>query len=144
MGTQLIPCFKQSVFWIPGSKIKTKSTLVNGNTFSNTASIYFDFNSPVVTNTTHTSFATGISELPIKNNLLLYPNPVTDNVTIRFQNGIPINQIEVTDILGRKVYDEQTNLKSKILNLKSLSSGVYFIKLQSRNGEMQVKKIVKQ
>ncbi|RTY86449.1 hypothetical protein EKL32_27650, partial [Flavobacterium sp. GSN2] len=38
-------------------KIKTKPTLVLGNTFSNTASIYFDYNFPIVTNTATTTIA---------------------------------------------------------------------------------------
>lgn len=36
-------------------KIKTKPTLVVGNTFSNSASIYFDYNFPIVTNTAVTT-----------------------------------------------------------------------------------------
>ncbi len=132
-------------------KIKPNSGVTPNTSFDNTASIYFDFNSPVVTNTTHTSFATGVQELQGESNLVLYPNPVTENVTVKFQNGIPINQIEIIDLLGRKVYDEKTTLNSteiigtsKIINLKSLSKGVYFIKVQSHHGEMLVKKIVKQ
>ena len=127
-------------------KIKPKAGTPLTSSFDNTASIYFDFNSPVVTNTTHTSFASGISELPIENELLVYPNPVTDKITIEMlrQTQHDIVAIEITDVLGRKVYSEQTNLKSVICNLKSLSSGIYFIKVQSLNGEIQVKKVVKQ
>ncbi len=34
-------------------KIKTKSSLVLGDTFSNSANIYFDYNFPIVTNTAY-------------------------------------------------------------------------------------------
>ncbi len=123
-------------------KIKPKLGTENSPAFYNTASIYFDFNSPVVTNTTITEWTTGIQELPNQNELLIYPNPVTDNVIIKLQNGIPMNQIEITDVVGRKVFAETLNQKSAIINLQTFSSGVYFIKVQLQNGEMQVKKFV--
>ena len=60
-------------------KIKTKSTLVNGNTFSNTASIYFDYNFPIITNTATTTIQTLANEdFDFASYFTIYPNPVKD------------------------------------------------------------------
>jgi hypothetical protein len=92
----------------------------------------------------------------VKTSINLYPNPATNQLTIesvgskQFAEG----RIEITNSLGVTVYTESGNLKSKtaegesrfqrIINLKSLASGIYFIKLYFSDGEMEVKKFVKE
>jgi uncharacterized repeat protein (TIGR01451 family) len=49
-------------------KVKPKTTLVNGNTVENKASIYFDYNTPIVTNTAITQINTSGVVLPIQMN----------------------------------------------------------------------------
>ena len=49
-------------------KLKPKPTLVNGNTVENKASIYFDYNTPIVTNTAITQINTSGVVLPVKMN----------------------------------------------------------------------------
>ena len=45
-------------------KVKPKPTLINGNTVDNKAFIYFDYNSPIVTNTAITQINTSGQVLP--------------------------------------------------------------------------------
>ena len=49
-------------------KVKPKPTLVNGNTVENKASIYFDYNTPIVTNTAITQINTSGVVLPVQMN----------------------------------------------------------------------------
>ena len=67
-------------------RIKPKTTVAVGDSIQNFAAIYFDFNSPVITNTavTHIILPTGISpqHLPTLRPTI-YPNPANNKITIR-------------------------------------------------------------
>ena len=64
-------------------KIKTKSSLVIGDSFSNSASLYFDYNAPIITNTTTIVVQTlGTSEFASQA-ISIYPNPARDTLHIK-------------------------------------------------------------
>ncbi|GDX52183.1 hypothetical protein LBMAG27_12300 [Bacteroidota bacterium] len=126
-------------------RIKPKQNLAIGTQIENTASIYFDFNSPVVTNTTlNTIVITGVNELAVGNlQLAVYPNPFSSQLTVgsmQFSGAT----LTVTDIFGREVLSVKPNLNSQIINLKSFPSGIYFLKVLLEDGNFAVKKIVKE
>ena len=59
-------------------KIKTKNNLTLGNSVSNKADIYFDYNFPITTNEATTTFATlGVNQIENKS-VAVFPNPVQD------------------------------------------------------------------
>jgi hypothetical protein len=68
-------------------KIKTKPSLVVGDSFSNTASIYFDYNFPIVTNTATTSVlqSLGTPDFEFDSYFKIYPNPVKNSLNIGCQ-----------------------------------------------------------
>ncbi len=127
-------------------RIKPLSNLPIGTQIKNTASIYFDFNSPVVTNTTLNTVAQNVSAPTVTASLQIniYPNPVTDKLTIVMLSLSKQDSftITVTDILGRELMTEKPNLNSTTLNMKSFSSGVYFVQIKTNEG-VAVKKIIK-
>src|SRR5690606_21833249 len=56
-------------------KIKTQTDLIVGDSFSNMADIYFDFNYPIQTNTATTTIsALATSSFDFSENVILYPN----------------------------------------------------------------------
>ena len=124
-------------------KVKVKQNLPNGALIENSASIYFDYNTPVFTNTTTNNFISGIHEINSVNDVTVFPNPAESQLTIHSMN-LNMNSIEITDVLGRNIYAEKPNQKTSIINLKSFASGVYFIKAQLQDGSIQVKKFVKE
>jgi P2-related tail formation protein len=64
-------------------KIKTLPSLVVGNTFSNTANIYFDYNFPIITNTATTTIAAlNNPSFEFATYFSLYPNPATSELII--------------------------------------------------------------
>ena len=85
---------------------------------------------------------------PSKNDLLLYPNPLSSNLSISY-NYFEINEeleyaIELFDPSGRLVYEDflspqKTNL---IWDLSFLNSGIYFL-AYTANGNTQTIKILK-
>lgn len=65
-------------------RVKAIPSLTEGESFSNTAAIYFDYNAPVITNTVETIVKTIVptsnENKAQKNSLNAYPNPVVDDV----------------------------------------------------------------
>ena len=133
-------------------RIKPKQNLAIGTEIENTASIYFDFNSPVVTNTTLNTIVhdNGVSELAVGNlQLAVYPNPTNKELTVEMLRQAQHDNytISIIDVLGREVLvanskPETTNPKLT-LDVSRLTQGFYFVKVQMQNGEVVVRKFVK-
>ncbi|HWB65023.1 MAG TPA: T9SS type A sorting domain-containing protein [Chitinophagales bacterium] len=128
-------------------KIKLKDNLPVGTTINNTAYIYFDFNSPVVTNTTAntiTTTTTGISPLSPGEGLgvRLYPNPAKDAVTVEVDNNSIGGTLQLTDVTGRAIITSQIESRTSHIATSFLSSGVYFVKLSNSKGQTAVRKLV--
>jgi hypothetical protein len=85
----------------------------------------------------------GIDELWEDEDVLLYPNPTSDNVTVTI-NDAAIREITISvfDILGNEVYKIMTYNKSIQLDVSKFSQGVYFIKIQNQS-ETQLKFITR-
>jgi len=73
----------------------------------------------------------------------LYPNPVTDIVTITNSENIAIEEITVYDVTGKKIktkkYGNENNIQ---LNLSDLAMGTYFLHIKTNQGTA-VKKMIK-
>jgi len=105
---------------------------------SNTAYIYFDYNTPVITNTTQNSFVTGINEKPTFKNFefTIYPSA---NGVFSFMDNSTIKTIEVFNQLGEQILS-QTNQKQ--INLIDFPKGIYFASINGQKAIKLVKKIV--
>jgi uncharacterized repeat protein (TIGR01451 family) len=128
-------------------KIKLKSGLTQGATLNNTANIYFDFNSPVVTNTTKNTVDFSLSVANKKDELptiSVAPNPMNEFTTIRIDGlkGTADINVTITNVLGEKVktLTHQTNIIT--LNRNELSSGIYFYELKNNGNKIGNGKIV--
>ena len=109
-------------------KIKTKSTLNIGESFSNLAKIYFDYNHPIITNnyTTTVQNILSTAENSIeKNSMSIYPNPVKDILNIKSKNEI--SKAEIYDSAGRIILSAKVN--GNAINVSELSKGSYIIKI---------------
>jgi Leucine-rich repeat (LRR) protein len=114
-------------------KIKTKPTLVLGNTFTNTASIYFDYNFPIVTNTTTTTVATlGNQDFDFGSVFTLSPVPAKDVLTIKTKQTVVVSSINIYNTLGQLV---QVNTNpNETIDVSGLQSGSYFVRITSDKG----------
>lgn len=102
-------------------RMAPRTNLVLGDQLTNRADIYFDYNVPVLTNTTVTTVAmeTGIADLSRGNGLGVHPSPSNGMVTVRWVDAQLNNgRFSVTDALGRTVYT--TDLKGSVANTRSL------------------------
>lgn len=122
-------------------KIKTKSNLVLGNTVSNTANIYFDYNFPIITNTTSTTVST-LSNHDFENtSVSISPNPVKNTLLILADDVI--TSIQLFDVQGRLITTKLNSSLQTTLDLSQQQTGVYFVKVYTDNG-MKVQKVIKQ
>lgn len=114
-------------------KIKTKPTLVVGNTFSNTASIYFDYNAPIVTNTATTAIQVlGTDDFDFNAQFILFPNPANDIMNIKSKDNLVIHSLSVYNTLGQLV---MTAANPQVtIDVSLLSAGEYFMKIVSEKG----------
>ena len=75
-------------------------------------------------------------------NLEIYPNPLTDELTINFDKDQGDLLIEVLDVMGSKLRSFTNNAELITLDLSELSAGTYILNM--RNGETAIsRKIVK-
>src|SRR5690606_13246315 len=125
-------------------KIKTLENLVLGDTFSNDAEIFFDYNAPIITNNEETLIVENLSveETELQTIVKIYPNPVNNNLFIECNNII--NTIAIYNVNGRLLQSVSLlgkNTNSKI-DLSNLSKGLYFLYIKTEVGE-QTTKIIK-
>lgn len=87
----------------------------------------------------------GVGENEFYNNILLYPNPTSGQITLMNKTTVQLENIIITDVKGRtiKTIDltgagEETNI-----SLDNLATGMYFVKINAENASV-VKRIVKQ
>lgn len=76
-----------------------------------------------------------------KNNIEIYPNPAKNILNISSKNG-QIKTIDIFDISGKQVKCLETDKEQLSINIADLKQGVYFIKLNTKNGVSTHKLIV--
>lgn len=131
-------------------EILPKSNLANGTQIKNRADIYFDFNPPVLTNTTLNTIQSGdLTSLCTPTFLEqsssssfdfnIYPNP-SDGVFAVKGKSQP-SKITVVDHLGRVIKTLFPSSNVSTINLRGVHPGLYFIQVESF-GKAQVLKAV--
>jgi uncharacterized repeat protein (TIGR01451 family) len=135
--------------------IKPKSTLVANDVISNKASIYFDYNLPIVTNTTFTTVVpdviTGIRDVQNTDmKLAVAPNPNAGQSILQISGKlIGKFELKVIDNTGRIILNQaltRNNIAETLqvpVNLQQLPAGVYYIQLQQKE-KMWWQKIILQ
>ncbi|PQJ73556.1 DUF7619 domain-containing protein [Polaribacter butkevichii] len=125
-------------------KIKTLDTLVVGDTFTNDAEIYFDYNYPIDTNIAETLIKSTLSTSNYKalNSLKVYLN--TENSTLVVNEADKLKSVTIYNISGsivQKVSYTGTH-NNAIVSTEKLTQGIYFVKVNTSIGEV-TKKVLK-
>ncbi len=75
--------------------------------------------------------------------LKIYPNPAIETVEINTNSNAVLNSVSISDLTGKIVKNlELLNQNKQIINVKDLSKGIYFIKIQSSEGEVSRKLVI--
>ena len=122
-------------------KIKTLPSLVVGDTFSNSANIYFDYNFPILTNSAVTTVSQPLSnqDFQLSNIVSIYPNPAKNNLNLRFNDKIEISSFNVYNTLGQLVLVVPSAKSINTIDISSLTSGSYLLKIISNIGTSALK-----
>lgn len=112
--------------------------LSNGVSIENTAGIFFDFNDPIITNTTRhivddgISSTTDLSEI----NFTFFPNPTSDLLHIRIdEEEWSTGTIEIFDVRGSLLVNQAMNQFTDKVDLQGLDSGMYILALTNEKGQ---------
>jgi hypothetical protein len=118
-------------------KIKTLPTLVVGDTFSNKASIYFDYNFPIITNKATTVIAVPLSanDFTFSENIVLYPNPAGDYLNIKSSGDI--ESYAIFNMLGQQLM--YNTIENSTIDISGLARGNYILRVISNNGAASAK-----
>lgn len=111
-------------------RIKPKANWVAPYQIKNTAYIYFDYNSPIVTNTTYNSIITDVGIIEFyENPVSIYPNPTngTFNVKIKTKEN---HCIQLFDITGNLVLTQTLENGNGDIDASHLASGIYNIQIK--------------
>ena len=124
-------------------KIKPKADVQIGDIVTGNAKIYFDYNLPIVTNTTSTEIVNSI--LSIDENIFedyfeIYPNPASEKLYVSSKFGVTIEKIVLYSITGKLLLEntEPTNT----ININHLQKGVYFLNIVSERGSVTKKVLI--
>lgn len=121
-------------------KIKPIEGLTVGDFITgNEASIFFDFNLPIITNAVETEIVDqlNVNEFNLNTLISIYPNPTNDILNIKVKDDLIVEEVKLINLLGRELLSSKHNLEN--INLSNLSSGVYLIKLKTNLGTIQSK-----
>ena len=120
-------------------KIKPKDNVALGDIIHAAASIYFDFNPAIVTNTAATEF---VNVLPVEGfeaaKVTVYPNPT--NGILNIVTTAEIESVEIYNYLGQLVLSVKETSR---VNLSSFSKGIYVMTLKDSTGTTYTQKIIK-
>ena len=121
-------------------RVKPKSGFAVGDIIPNKASIYFDFNPAIVTNTYNTEFINTLATQGFNSDALQYgPNPVKSIVTVK--NDVAIDEVEIISSVGQRVFFQKYSSKMLEINMEKFTNGLYFMKIKSGKKEKNIKLI---
>ncbi len=126
-------------------KIKPMPGYAVGDIIPNAASIYFDFNPAIVTNTFNTEFTAPLSTEDFSNSeFIIYPNPSNGLFIVSLKNKTTsIASISIFDVLGKTIYNKNNvNTFEENISISDIKSGVYIMELVTNEKVKISKKLI--
>ncbi len=120
-----------------------KPGLAAGTPIPNSASIYFDYNQPVITNSVLNTInnALGVVHLSsVSMTATVYPNPA-DNIVYAKTDDKSDFTMTMMDMLGRSVAANKSISGSAVVNTQSLPTGIYIVTLTNSTGKVLTTKV---
>ncbi len=124
-------------------KVNLNPSLAPGTKIKNTCFIYFDYNTPIATNTALNTIQIPTSINTINaNGYSIYPNPNKGFISIA--SNEMITKINVVNVLGQTVKTQLADATKITLDITDLTANVYFIEITNSKNEVSVSKIIKE
>lgn len=123
-------------------KVKLKSDLPIGTSTLNRASIYFDYNPPIITNNAISNVAPLSIGNPFaeKGNMQLFPNPAKNYTTLK-HNVKGVSNLQIFGLDGQLIYQKDNISTTETLQLSAFSKGVYTAVIISEKGQKIMRKL---
>ena len=124
-------------------RLKPKATWARPYKIKNTAYIYFDFNDPIVTNTTYNSIldiSTGIEEQK-ESHVAVYPNPTNGLFTILLESKEK-QLVQLYDMAGNVVLSKTIENGNATIDASHLAAGIYNISIKGNTSVMNKKLVI--
>lgn len=113
-------------------KIKLLPSVTQGINFSNQANIYFDYNFPIITNTTNSVIENlGVTSFDFENQFTIFPVPTTNVLQLISKDNLEISDIELYNSMGQIIQKAIGNQQS--IDVSNLSKGSYYLKIKTEN-----------
>jgi uncharacterized repeat protein (TIGR01451 family) len=139
-------------------KVKQNKNLANGTLITNTANIYFDFNAPIITNTSMHTVDDGVRSVVSSSktvsskqfavgNLKVYPNPATNQLTVSSKQLAKGEKVEIYNAMGMKMLDVRGKKldpsipqgdSSLEIDISALAKGIYLVKVGNETAKVVV------
>lgn len=124
----LVACLWQALPTKTNSQIKQLITQ-SADRYSTPTNLYGygipDFNLALANGLSVTDFS--------KTDFVVYPNPTYDSISFTLPNDSDFKKIAIYSILGQKVLEKNISNQLPTISLKTLNSGTYFYKIESKN-----------
>ncbi|MFP9112687.1 BspA family leucine-rich repeat surface protein [Flavobacterium sp. RHBU_3] len=124
-------------------KIKPVDNVAVGDVINGQASIYFDYNAPIITNMVSTEIVAPTSNTSetIKESMVsVFPNPTDGLVHIKHAEGINVQKISIINLQGRILMSKVDN---DVIDVSGLSPGMYMVSVKTDKGTVTQKLIRK-
>lgn len=84
-----------------------------------------------------------VGENNLSESIKIFPSPATDQITIETHSLTKSNTVSVLNIQGQELFKQEINTCKTVIDISSLSHGIYFIKYENENGS-DTQKLIKQ
>jgi len=78
-----------------------------------------------------------------ENGLVVYPNPLSDQLTLKLKDISTTTQLQVVDMQGKICYEQELVQTETTLDLAALAPGIYLVKCTLENNKIVTAKVVK-
>ena len=122
-------------------RIRENASATVGTEIENTAYIYFDWNAPIITNTTYNLNVIAIDGLTENNalNVNVFPNPASESLTISCEGDF---DYQLIDLSGR-IISSGSATDSESISVSNAAAGIYQLNVQTIKGNSSLK-VIKQ
>jgi hypothetical protein len=87
----------------------------------------------------------GINEHNVVNAIYISPNPAGEMMSVISNSLRDVEEIEITDVVGKRVFSERMETGSRnklVIDISRLENGIYFLSVRSEELRLSVKFIV--
>ncbi len=131
--------------------IYPENGILSGSVIKNQVEIVFDYEDPLMTNTTRNTIK--FSGASVENKVLIQPNPVQNQTTVllelskdRYTNYQEIEKLEIYDMVGNLVrtWNFGGEVQRAVLNIETWTPGCYIVKVYNTNGQYFPGRLIKE